>query len=113
MSHTPRNDKHEGKKVVVTLPGTVEKVIPAVIPAIGHRRPEMVEIAVEGGEALYREIRVNNALHDEGSHAVSLKLGGEVQLKIEATSEVTLPPKEVKPKEIANPVPAASKKKSS
>src|SRR5580692_10646406 len=113
MSHTPKDDKHHGNKVVVTLPGTVDKIIPAIIPAIGHSRPEMVEIAVEGAEALYREIRVDNTLHDEGGNAVSLKLGAEVEVTIEATSEVTLPHKGREPKELPHPAEAAKKKKSS
>jgi hypothetical protein len=112
MNRKPKDEDHHGNKVVVTLPGTVEKVIPAVTPAIGHSRPELVEIAVEGAEALYREIRVDNTLHDEGGNAVSLKLGAEVEVTIKATSEEALPHKQIKPKELTHPVSAANKKKS-
>ena len=111
MSHKPKDHDHHGNKVVVTLPGTVEKIIPAVTPAIGHSRPEKVEITVEGAEALYREIRVDNTLHDNDGNAVSLKLGAEVEVTIEATSEVTLPHEEKEPEPLAHPAQAAHKKK--
>jgi hypothetical protein len=113
MSHTPKDDKRHGNMVVVTLSGTVDKIIPAVTPAIGHSRPEMVEIAVEGAEALYREIRVDNTLHDEGGNAVSLKLGAEVEVRIKATSEVTQPHIKKELKDLAHPAQAANKKKTS
>jgi hypothetical protein len=43
---------------LVTLFGTVEKIIPALVPAIA----EKAQIVVDGGEDLYREIRVDNTL---------------------------------------------------
>jgi hypothetical protein len=113
MSHTPKDDNRHANKVVVTLPGTVDKIIPAVTPALGHSRPEKVEIAVEGAEALYREIRVDNTLHDEGGNAASLKLGAVVEVTIKATSEVTQPHLKKEPKELAHPAQAANKKKTS
>jgi hypothetical protein len=113
MSPKPKHDNHHGTKVVVTLPGTVDKIIPAFTPAIGHSRPEMAEIAVEGAEALYREIRVDNTLHDERGNAARLKLGAEVEVIIKASPEVTLPHKKKEPKELAQPTQAANKKKTS
>jgi hypothetical protein len=113
MNHRHKDDKRHGNKVVVNLSGTVDKIIPAVTPAIGHSRPEMVEIAVEGAAALYREIRVDNTLHDEQGNEVRLKLGAEVEVTIAATSEVSLPHKNTYPLEVDQPTQAAHKKKTS
>jgi len=113
MSLKPKDDGHHGNKVVVILPGTVEEIIPAFTPAIGHSQAEKVQIAVEGAEALYREIRVDNTLHDEAGNPVSLKLGAEVEVTIEATSEVTMPHKKTESKELARPTPLANEKKTS
>ena len=113
MNHKPKNNGQPGNKVIVVLPATVAKIIPAVTPTIGHSRPEMMEIAVEGAEALYQEIRVDNMLHDEAGNAVSLKLGAEVEVTIEAHSDMTLPHKDKVPKGLARPTHAANKKKTS
>jgi hypothetical protein len=112
MSLKPKVDDHRGNKVVVVLPGTVDEIIPAFTPAIGHNQTEKVQIAVEGAEALYREIRVDNTLQDEAGNAVSLKLGAEVEVTIEATSEVTIPHKKTESKDLARPTPLANEKKS-
>ena len=72
-------------KPSVTLPGVVEKVIPPVDP----REPEKAQIAVEGAEDLYREIRVENALQDEEGKTVALKPGAKVEVTIEADPEAT------------------------
>jgi hypothetical protein len=76
----------ESKKPGVTLPGTVEKIIPANTIA-----PEKAQIAVEGADHLYREIRVENTLHDEKGKKVGLKPGAQVDVKIEADKEATVP----------------------
>lgn len=73
-------------KVSTTLPGKVEKVIR---PHPLSREPEKAQIAVEGADHLYREIRVPNSLRDENGEKVSLKEGAEVDIKIEADPVVT------------------------
>jgi hypothetical protein len=78
----------EPKKPAVTLPGTVEKIIPA-----NQIAPEKAQIAVEGADHLYREIRVDNTLHDEDGKKVGLKPGAQVDVKIEADKEDTVPKK--------------------
>ena len=75
------DEEHE--KASVTLPGTVEKIIPSADPDA----PEKAQIAVEGAEDLYREIRVDNTLKDATGEEVSLKLGSEVDVTIEANKE--------------------------
>ena len=82
----------EKSKVTATLPGKVEKVI---TPHPSSGEPEKAQIAVEGADHLYREIRVPNRLVDDQGHSVKLKEGAEVEVKIEAdplvTSTATVP----------------------
>jgi hypothetical protein len=69
------------EKASVTLPGKVEKIIPAA-PRV--QEPEKAQISVEGADHLYREIRVENSLRDENGKKVRLKEGSEVEVTIEA-----------------------------
>jgi hypothetical protein len=73
-------------KASTTLPGRVEKVI-RPHPQTGE--PEKAQIAVEGADHLYREIRVPNTLENENGEKVKLKEGAEVDVKIEADAMVT------------------------
>ena len=77
------------KKLRVTLPGTVEKIIPSPFSGL----PEKAEIAVEGADPLYKEIRVENKLQDEEGTEVGLKPGAEVEVTIEAEPHQTTPKK--------------------
>ena len=84
------DDKDEDRpdeKATVTLPGTVEKIIPPISP----NQPEKAQIAVEGAEDLYKEIRVENTLQDESGNEVALKKGAKVDVTIEADPEATKP----------------------
>jgi len=81
-------ETNESEKPKITLPGTVEKIIPANPIA-----PEKAQIAVEGADHLYREIRVDNTLEDEKGKKVGLKPGAHVDVKIEADKEATVPKK--------------------
>lgn len=76
----------ESSKASTTLPGKVEKVIH---PHPGSGEPEKAQIAVEGADHLYREIRVPNTLTDENGKKVKLKQGAEVEVKIEVEPAVT------------------------
>jgi hypothetical protein len=89
MSDKPKDDDRSAEKATVTLPGTVEKII----PPIGPREPEKAQIAMEGAEQLYREIRIDNTLQDEAGNPVSLKEGADVEVTIEAEPEATTPKK--------------------
>jgi hypothetical protein len=82
------SDESKPEKPSVTLPGTVEKVIPA-IPAA--KQPEKAQISVDGADHLYREIRVENALEDEQGKKVKLKEGEKVDVTIEAEPGATKP----------------------
>jgi len=76
----------ETSKPSTTLPGKVEKVIH---PHPFSGEPEKAQIAVEGADHLYREIRVPNTLTDGQGKKVKLKEGADVQVKIEADPVVT------------------------
>ena len=65
------------KKPSVTLPGKVEKVIPA------NREPEKAQISLDDADPLYDEIRVENSLQDEEGKQVKLKPGDDVDVTIE------------------------------
>jgi hypothetical protein len=81
-------EKSSPDKPSVTLPGVVEKIIPAM-----GEEPEKAQIAIEGADELYREVRIENTVQDADGKQVSLKKGAEVDVTIEAD------PKDIKPKE--------------
>jgi hypothetical protein len=87
MAKNTDNENTSTEKAKVTLPGTVEKIIPPVAPS----EPEKAQIAVEGAEELYREIRVVNTLQDQKGKTVSLKKGAEVKVTIAADPDATKP----------------------
>jgi hypothetical protein len=73
------------EKVSTTLPGTVEKIVKSPFP----EEPEKAQIAVEGADYLYREIRIENTLEDEKGKKVRLKEGAEVDVTVEAEPKAT------------------------
>lgn len=75
------------EKAVVTLPGTVEKIVPPPHPSL----PEKAQICVEGADHLYKEIRIENNLKDENGQPVKLKEGAEVEITVEAPPDAVLP----------------------
>jgi hypothetical protein len=80
------NGKTESRdKATVTLPGVVEKIIRSPSPD----EPDKVQIAIEGADELYREIRVENTLHDPEGNPVSLKKGADIEVTVEADSAAT------------------------
>lgn len=79
-------NSNKAEKPSATLPGIVQKIIPPMIPT----EPEKAQIAVEGADHLYRELRVENALRDEDGEKVKLKPGAEVEITIEADASQTV-----------------------
>jgi hypothetical protein len=73
------------EKPSATLPGTVQKIIKSPFP----NEPEKAEIAIEGADHLYKEIRIENNLKDERGNEVALKPGAEVEVTVEANPEAT------------------------
>jgi hypothetical protein len=75
------------EKATTIRPGTVQRIIKP--PYSGQ--PEKAEIAVQGADDLYKEIRIENALIDKNGDEVSLKKGAHVEVKIEADPKETVP----------------------
>jgi hypothetical protein len=75
------------KRPKTTRPGTVEKIIKSPFP----KEPEKAEIAIEGADELFREIRIENALEDEDGKKVKLKVGAQVEVTVEADPKDTIP----------------------
>ena len=75
----------EAEKPAVTLPGTVQKIIHSPDPRI----PEKAEIAIEGADELYKEIRIENTLTDGKGNEVELSQGAEVDVTVEADPKDT------------------------
>jgi hypothetical protein len=90
MSKKPKDKNTENDKPAVTLPATVEKIIPPIPPG----EAEKAQIAVEGAEELYKELRVENTLKDREGKEVGMKEGAEVDVTIEADPEATEPKKD-------------------
>ena len=82
--------KEDDPKATVTLPGTVDKIIPAIYGF----KPEQAQIVVEGADDLYREIRVENTLQHVSGNAVSLKKDAQVEVTVAADADATQPAKE-------------------
>jgi hypothetical protein len=66
-----------------TMPGTVDKLIPSP----GPNQPEKAQIAVEGADRGYRDLRIENVLTDEHGDDVKLKKGAHVDVTVAAEPE--------------------------
>jgi hypothetical protein len=81
MSKQLANDEIEADTLSVTLPGTIEKIIPSAYPG----EPEKAQISIEGADQLYREVRVGvkpscysggqNTFHFRGGLEQATRLG--------------------------------------
>ena len=60
------------------MPGIVDKLIPASPPS----PLEKAQIAVEGSEVGYRDLRIENSLTDEHGDEVRLKKGARVEITV-------------------------------
>jgi hypothetical protein len=72
-------------KTSVTLTGTVQKIIEF------QGEPEKVQIAIEGADDLYGQIRIENSMTDQNGDEVRLKKGAEVEVTLEADKAATTP----------------------
>ena len=80
------NSKQNKKKK--RLHGRVEKIIKPFAP----NAPEKAQICIEEAEPLYREIRVENLVEDEGGRKARLKPKEEVDVVIEAEPDIPQDP---------------------
>jgi hypothetical protein len=69
----------------VKMPGTVDKIIPSPRPS----EPEKAQVAVDGSDRLYRDLRIENILTDEHGDDVKLKKGAHVEVTV--TAKVVTP----------------------
>jgi hypothetical protein len=67
----------------VTMPGTVDKIITSPRAS----KPEKAQIAVEGADRLYRNLRIENTLFDEHGDDTKLKKGAHVDVTVTADRE--------------------------
>ena len=75
------------KKPKAVKKGKVQRIIK---PA--HREDvEKAEITINDADHLYKEIRIENTLHDEKNKPVKLKPGADVDVVVEADSDATVP----------------------
>jgi hypothetical protein len=63
-----------------TMPGTVDKII----PASHSTQRERAQIAVEGPDRRYRDFRIENILTDENGEDVRLEKGAHVEVTVAA-----------------------------
>jgi hypothetical protein len=64
----------------VTMPGTVDKIIPSPGPS----QPEKAQIAVKEADHGYQDLRIENMLNDENGDDVRLKKGAHVEVTVTA-----------------------------
>ena len=64
----------------VSMPGTVDKIIPPPRPM----QPEKAQIAVDGAHRPHQNLRIENTLLDENGDNVKLKKGAHVEVKVTA-----------------------------
>jgi len=64
----------------VTMPGTVDKIIPSPRPS----QPEKAQIAIDGADHQFRDLRIENTLTDEHGDDVRLKKGAHVDVTVTA-----------------------------
>jgi hypothetical protein len=62
------------------MPGTVDKIIPST----GSSHSEKVQIAVDGADRGYRDLRIENVLTDEHGEDVKLKKDAHVEVTVTA-----------------------------
>jgi hypothetical protein len=67
----------------ISMPGTVDKLIPST----GRSTAEKAQIAVQGADRPYRDLRIENVLTDEHGDDVKLKKGAHVQVTVTADAK--------------------------
>jgi uncharacterized protein YfaS (alpha-2-macroglobulin family) len=71
------------KKPSAVMSGRVETIIKSPFSNVSDK----AEIHVVGADHLYREIRIDNSLTNENGEEVSLRLGAQVEVTVEAKAE--------------------------
>ena len=71
---SPKDETANSEKPAVTLPGTVEKIIPA-----SESTPEIAQIFISCADGTFAEIRVKNNLQDKCGQLAGLSKGAHVR----------------------------------
>jgi hypothetical protein len=71
----------------VSMPGTVDKIIPSPGPS----QPEQAQIGVEGGDSQKQDLRIENTLTYEHGDDVRLKKGAHVEVNVTAEPTASTP----------------------
>ena len=66
-----------------TMPGTVTKIIPSLRPS----QPEKAQIAIDGPDLRYCDLRIENTLTNGHGDDVKLKKGAHVEVTVAAGSK--------------------------
>ena len=59
-------------------------IVDKIIPSSGPSQPEKAQIAVDGADRNYRDLRIENTLTDEHGDDVRLEKGGHVEVTVTA-----------------------------
>jgi hypothetical protein len=73
------------KKRKTKKAGVVQKIVKSPV------EPEKAQIEIQGGDHLYKELRIENKLETDSGVHVKLKVGAPVEVTIEAEEKDTLP----------------------
>jgi hypothetical protein len=71
----------------VSMPGTVDKIIPSPGPS----QPEQAQIGVEGADSQKQDLRIENTLTDEHGDDVKLEKGAHVEITVTAEPKTSPP----------------------
>ena len=74
------------KKASARLQGIVEKIVKSAFA----NAPDKAQIKLVGADHLERELRIDNTLTDKNGKEVSLKLGAQVEVTVEAEAGSTI-----------------------
>ena len=80
MNNSAPGNLDNDAKPAITLPAVVERIIKPVDPS----EPEKAQIAIQGADELYKEIRIENTLENPTGDRVKLIQGAVVDVTIEA-----------------------------
>lgn len=83
IAHLNLDTSRIPKAPSAVLPGTVDKIIPST----RRSQPEKAQIAVDGPDRRYRDLRIENSLTDEHGDDVKLKKGAHVEVTVTSNSK--------------------------
>jgi hypothetical protein len=76
--------KLDSARIVEQPSAVISGIVDRLVPSSRPSQPEKAQIAVEGADLGYRDLRIENSLIDEYGDEVSLKKGAHVEITITA-----------------------------